>query len=287
MLPHLQTNETRVLAPGAHFGQVKSLHKAGSLIVAESYYEPFFQTPFHWHETASFTLVLGGSYVEEFRSERFQCEFGSALYRPAGEIHRDRMSKAGAYCLMVEMPNEWLQRITAPNLAFCRPRCGRNRGDFAVRIRRELALADELSPVVLEALVVELACEARRDSFREKHSPLWLRRLRERIDCEFASLPGLAAMARDAGVHVGHMARAFRQYFGCTIGEYARSRKIEYCCEKLRSESRSLCDLAASAGFSSQAHMTRLFKSQTGMTPGEFRRLKPRGCSASVKKRRG
>jgi AraC family transcriptional regulator len=274
MLQNHRFDQSRPLAPGAHFGNIKSVHIMGSLIVAESHYSPFFETPRHWHETASFTMVFGGCYHEDFDKQQFECKIGSALYRPAGEVHRDRISKFGAHCLMVEMPNDWVQQVAARGLTLSVPAQSANRGDFPARIRRELALADALSAVVVEALVVELACTMERDSFPERQIPLWLRQLRERMDAEFAVLPRLDILARDLGVHPGHMARAFRRHFGCTIGEYARSKKIAFCCAQLRAENSSLCEIAAMAGFSSQAHLTRSFKLHTGMTPGEFRRMR-------------
>ncbi len=274
MLQNAERKYRQVLAPGAHFGELRLVHQMGSLIVAESYYCPSFETPFHWHETASFTSVCGGGYTEEFSRKQFDCSFGNILYRPAGEIHKDRIGRAGAHCLMVEMPTSWLQPIARAAGNLREPKHMSNHRDFSGRVRRELALADDLSPLALEALVMELACEMQRADPFEKRPPLWLQRLRERIDCEFASLPGLEMLASEAGVHIGHMARAFHFHIGCTIGEYARRRKIDFCCQQLRKEDLNLCDLAAQAGFSSQSHFTRVFKAHTGMTPAAFRRTR-------------
>jgi AraC family transcriptional regulator len=285
MLPNTQRERAEGLAPGAHFGSIQSVHTMGSLIVAESEYRPFFQTPHHWHETASFTMVFRGSYLEEFSKTQFDCQFGSALYRPAGEIHRDRISSAGAHCLMVELPNEWLRRIAVRGIGSSGPRHVRNYGDFPARIRKELAVSDNLSPMVVEALVMELACHLERNTHTGQEIPRWVRQLRERIEAEFANLPSLETLAKDLGVHPAHIARSFRQHFGCTIGEYARRRKISFCCEQLRNKTPTLCELAADAGFSSQAHLTRMFKLHTGMTPGEFRRTTSGKRNSSAKMR--
>lgn len=278
MLQNAERNHRQVLSPGAHFGELKSVHQMGSLIVAEAYYSPFYETPFHWHETASFTSVVGGGYMEEFSRKKFDCGSGNILYRPAGEIHRDRVGSAGAHCLMVEMPTSWLRPIAEAAGNLSGPTHMPSYRDFSARVRRELALADDLSPMSLEALVMGLACEMQRSASLEKCPPRWLQRVRERIDGEFGSLPRLETLAIEAGVHIGHMARAFRLHFGCTIGEYARRRKIDFCCQQLRKEDLSLCDLAAQAGFSSQAHFTRVFKAHVGMTPAAFRRTKAPRC---------
>jgi AraC family transcriptional regulator len=276
MLNNRSSKESLALAPGAHFGKVGSRQTMGSLIVACSDYRPFFETPSHWHETASFTIVSDGSYVEDFGRKLFECKTGSTLYRPAGETHRDRIGKLGARCLMIEMSNDWVQRVAGRGVKLSAPTVRDIGSHLALRIRQEIALSDELSPIVVESLVVEMACEMERASFQDQRCPLWLRQLHERIQVEFSRLPSLETLARDSGVHPGHMARAFRQHFRCTIGECARARKIEFCCEQLLSKNWMLCDLAARAGFSSQAHLTRSFKRHTGMTPGEFRRTIPK-----------
>lgn len=283
MLQNGEHKPGQVLAPGAHFGELRSVHQVGALIVAESHYSPSFETPFHRHETASFTSVFGGGYTEEFSRRQFDCGFGNILYRPAGEIHRDRIGSAGAHCLMVEMPASWLQPIARVLGNLGRPAHLPNHRDFSARVRRELALADDLSPMALEAIVMELACEMQRSTSLERRPPLWLQRVRERIDGEFPSLPRLETLAIEAGIHLGHMARAFHFHFGCAIGEYARRRKIDFCCQQLGKEDVNLCDLAAQAGFSSQAHFTRVFKAHTGMTPGAFRRTKTPRCEFRTK----
>lgn len=260
------------LAPGVHFGHIQSVQRVGGLILAESRYLPFSETPFHWHETSSFTMVFDGGYREEFAGKKFECRFGRALYRPAGEVHRDHIGGEGAHCLMVEMPEPWLASMAARGLRLRGPWQAPDCADLAMRVRSELLLSDELSALAIESLVTELACRTQRLAPRPARPPIWLRRLRDRIEADFARLPSLIELAKELDVHPGHMSRAFRRQFGCTIGEYARRRKVAYCCEQLRRERTRLCDLAAQAGFSSQAHMSRVFRLRTAMTPAEFRR---------------
>jgi AraC family transcriptional regulator len=261
------------LAPGVHFGNIQSVNHIGGLIVAESRYGRLLRTPFHRHETSSFTMVFDGGYREEFAVKKFECGSGSALYRPAGEVHRDYISRDGARCLMVEMSNAWLEGMAVRGLSLRGPWQARDGAGLAMRIRNELVFWDELTALAIEALVTELACRVQRGALCQGRAPIWLTQLRDRIEAEFAHLPSLALLATDLDVHPGHMSRCFRRQFGCTIGEYARRRKVAYCCEQLRCDRVSLCDIASQAGFSSQAHMTRVFRLQTSMTPAEFRRL--------------
>ncbi|HKS74357.1 MAG TPA: AraC family ligand binding domain-containing protein, partial [Terriglobales bacterium] len=187
MLSFTPEESTTALGPGAHFGEVKSVRRMGSLIVAESHYSRNFQTPPHWHETASFTMVFGGSYREDFSRRQFECFAGSVLYRPAGEVHCDRIGASGAHCLMIEMPGQWLANMSSfqsHRAMINAPRQCLNDAGIALRIRRELSLGDEFSSFVIEALAVELACEIQRTPVAEHAPAKWLAQLRERVETE-------------------------------------------------------------------------------------------------------
>jgi AraC family transcriptional regulator len=70
------------------------------------------------------------------------------------------------------------------------------------------------------------------------------------------------------------MAAQFRAYYGCSIGEFVRRRRIDFACEQIRAGERSLLDIALEAGFVSQSHFSRVFRTATGMTPREYRASK-------------
>ena len=261
-----------MLAAGRHYGDVNRVTEMGALIVAESSYPPGLVTPRHAHETASFTLLITGDYAEEYSRKRIECGTASVLFRPAAEAHCNQMGARGAQCLMVEMPASWCRRMTDGGIRMDAPRQCRDRSGVLLRMRRELNHADELTGLALEALVIELACAAQRENARKSRIPNWLRRVRERVQAEFRTVPGLDELAREAGVHPAHMARSFRQHYGETVGEHARNARMEFCLRELREAKRELCEIAAAAGFASQSHFTTVFRNRTGMTPAEFRR---------------
>ena len=261
------------LPAGRHYGDVGFVSKVGALIVAESSYPPLCQTPLHLHETASFTFTTHGSYLEEFTRGKAECSPDHVLFRPAGEIHRDLVGAAGAHCLMIELPSDWLRGLEGSGLRLSRPAQTTAQPALVARLRRELTLADDLTALGIEALALEVACHVQRSARERRHPPRWLQRVREAIAHDRAGVRRLQSLARQAGVHPAHLARAFRQHYGSSIGEHVRQQRIAFCCEELRRGKIALSDLAAGAGFSSQAHFTRSFKACMHMTPGEFRRL--------------
>ena len=156
------------LGAGIHFGEVSNVRQAAGLIFTESNYTPQLQTPIHTHETASFTMVIDGGYVEQFRSMAFECSRGTILFRASGEPHYDRMSNDGAHCLMTELPRNWQERMLEGGLKPSAPRQLNQAFDFIAQLRRELLTNDSVTSLAVEALTLELICNFIREQ-REAH----------------------------------------------------------------------------------------------------------------------
>lgn len=68
-----------------------------------------------------------------------------------------------------------------------------------------------------------------------------------------------------------YFSRMFREATGRSPQQYVREARVD--CAKCRlKEGVAIAMVAFMCGFSSQAHLTRIFKSHTGMTPAQFQR---------------
>lgn len=83
----------------------------------------------------------------------------------------------------------------------------------------------------------------------------------------------LASLASVASMSVYHFARRFRDTIGMSPHAYVLSRRIRHAQEMLHRSRSSLTEVSVSAGFSSQAHLTAVFRRHLGVTPGEYRRV--------------
>lgn len=131
------------------------------------------------------------------------------------------------------------------------------RGDDALALEQGLAALLQCAPGTW--LPERLACVA----------PLALERARERIADDVTDAPGLAELAREAGLSRYQFLRAFAKAFGLPPHAWLQQRRLACACRSI-AQGRALIDAAAEAGFSDQSHMTRLFVRCLGFTPGAY-----------------
>jgi len=102
-------------------------------------------------------------------------------------------------------------------------------------------------------------------------SPSQRQRLTDYIDAHLhdtLSLPTLAALL---GLGVCSFTRRFRSSFGCAPHVFVTGQRVLRARRLLADPARVPKQVAADCGFADQAHLNRVFKAKTGMTPGEFR----------------
>ncbi|MFY8105456.1 MAG: helix-turn-helix transcriptional regulator, partial [Elstera sp.] len=79
-------------------------------------------------------------------------------------------------------------------------------------------------------------------------------------------------LAKLCRLSTNYFCQAFRNTFGRSPHAYLIWRRLERVQQILRTTDRSLSDVALECGFSDQPHLTRLFRQNFGVTPGEWRR---------------
>jgi len=102
--------------------------------------------------------------------------------------------------------------------------------------------------------------------------PRWLGQALDLLREQYSEPLTVGHIATSVGVHPVYLARGFRRFCRCTIGEYIRQLRIEHACRELCSSDISLAAIASDAGFSDQSHFSRTFKRFMDMTPAQYRR---------------
>lgn len=266
---------TAVLTSGRFYGETLRRSRSDRFTLSEVRFPGEFQIPAHAHERPIVNFVLTGTYTEIWGRRRRECTPAETLFHPAGLVHSERFSAAGARCLAVEFDPQGLgldEDMSMPSGHAVFPP-GRWSW-ICTRFLRELRDWDGLSVLVVEGLLlVLLSGVARRERVGLDPPPLFVRRARELLSDRFTEPLRIGEVAYEVGVHPSSLARAFQHHYHCTPGEFVRRLRVDLAARRLALPEASLASIARETGFSDQSHLSRTFKGATGMTPGAFRDL--------------
>jgi len=99
-----------------------------------------------------------------------------------------------------------------------------------------------------------------------------LRRVRDRIDREYAQPLDVEALARGAHMSAGHLSRQFKLAYGESPYSYLMTRRIERAMALLRADDLSVTEICFEVGCSSLGTFTTRFTELVGQPPGAYRR---------------
>lgn len=99
-----------------------------------------------------------------------------------------------------------------------------------------------------------------------------LRRVRDRMDREYAEPLDVEALARGAHMSAGHLSRQFRLAYGESPYSYLMTRRIERAMALLRMGELSVTEVCFAVGCSSLGTFSSRFTELVGMSPSTYRR---------------
>jgi AraC-like DNA-binding protein len=98
-----------------------------------------------------------------------------------------------------------------------------------------------------------------------------LRRVRDRIDREYAQPLDVEALARGANMSAGHLSRRFRLAYGESPYSYLMTRRIERAMALLRRGDLSVTEVCFAVGCSSLGTFSTRFTELVGVPPSTYR----------------
>ena len=99
-----------------------------------------------------------------------------------------------------------------------------------------------------------------------------LRRVRDRIDREYAQPLDVEALARGVSMSAGHLSRQFRLAFGESPYSYLMTRRIERAMALLRRGDLTVTEVCFAVGCSSLGTFSTRFTELVGVPPSTYRR---------------
>jgi AraC-like DNA-binding protein len=103
------------------------------------------------------------------------------------------------------------------------------------------------------------------------HDLARLRRVRDRIDRDYAQALDVEALARGVHMSAGHLSRQFRQAYGEPPYSYLMTRRIERAMALLRRGDLSVTEVCFEVGCSSLGTFSTRFTELVGMSPNVYR----------------
>jgi AraC family transcriptional regulator len=257
-------------------GEVLRWGEFAGLTVGEICYPAGCERPKHRHERACFHFLLQGGYAERQGTQSTLCKTLSLSFQPRGFEHSYQAAyKTVSRSFTIELDENWLARLQEHSVMLDHPANYASGVALSLmpRLYSEFRSMQSGSLLAIEALALEIAVETsrRKKITSERTPPVWLQKVSDLLNDQFAESLSLSHIAAEVGVHPVHLARTFRQFHRCTVGEYLRRIRIEFACRQMLQFDSTLVEIALAAGFSDQSQFCHTFKRTIGMTPAEFR----------------
>lgn len=252
--------------------RIGTTRTAGAFRIRVIDYPPGFRQEPHHHDCHGVTLVLSGRIRE---SARRTDEIGSPLsvvVKPAGLEHSNEVGPAGSRTLQVAFDSSPVESDDA-GLPLERWRWLHAASLAGPLVRLAWLLRREASAEALEEGAVEALAGIRVEETLPGHPPRWVGRVKEALDDRLTSGVTVQSLASEVGVHPVSLSRAFRRHYGRSVTEYRRLERLRRAAATMDSSSVSLSRVAHRTGFADQAHLSREFRRETGLTPSQFRRI--------------
>lgn len=242
---------------------------------------PRLRLALHDHADPSINIVLHGGFEERIGRRTLHSAAGTLVVKPGGARHANRYGMRATVSLLIQAPLETLPALGALARAFgeIREVAGEAVRSLAHGIASRLAQpggslhASQAIWELLRRLVGEI-----RDPKRVSRA--WVARVRDELASRALGPVHLASLASASGVDPATLSNAFRTTYGCTPREFIRRQRVAWASGPLRHSRRPLSAIALDAGFADQAHFTRSFKRETGLTPGQFRAISADGSDS-------
>ena len=221
------------------------------------------------------SMVLTGSLRERVGTTEAIAGSLSVVVKPSGTEHHDEFGPEPVRVVRITLDPE------------TETGCGRFARDLTewhwemvsgavpafLQLLRQMRRATGTSSLEIQnaAMDVLAALGSTRRSVPGGEPPMWLRRVRDQLAED--DRPAVVVLARQADVHPVYLARQFRHWYGTSITGYYQRRRTERAAAAIARRASTLSSASHDAGFADHAHMCRVFKSVTGITPGVFRSL--------------
>jgi AraC family transcriptional regulator len=261
---------------GRFYGKVMERSELSGVVMTELAHGKPTKHGAHTHQAPYFSMLLQGSYCEMYRSKRIEYRPMTIAFHPPATTHSDEIGTRGGYFFMVELQDECVRRLAAHSLTVesLPDLTGGKMARLAARMYSDYK-SGCASALGVGSLLVEMMAEVGRlREIQERGQPQWMVSVKEMLRDTFMQQITVESLAAEVGVHPVHLSRVFRMRCGQTLGEHLNGLRVQFACDQLLEDEINLGALALDAGFADQSHFCKVFKTVTGCTPMQFRKMR-------------
>lgn len=139
-------------------------------------------------------------------------------------------------------------------------------------IQKAELMADVVDLTRLNAqMVLDFTRRVEAEKCGVHHSKL-IRKARDYVLTHIGVVITTEVVAKECGLNRTYLCKLFTEETGMTVGQYVTKIKMEEAKRLMDITPKPIWEIAEYLGYSSQSHFQRVFKTHTGMTPGEYRK---------------
>ena len=235
----------------------------------------------HFHDGAELVLFrrVSGMFIANGR--RHSLRDGSIIFVPSMHHHDFELVPGTMEWVLVQIDPYVVERLGLRRSRLSRPFCAFP--DETIRARIDMladwlldAAQDEYGNIqrIVELLIITAADAGPSDDAETDGGTDNVERLLPALELLRASPAepiALDAAATACSLSPTYFSRRFRQLFGMTFSDYARTYRLRLAARRLVSSGSPISEIGYGVGFPSPAHFTLRFRERFGMTPREYR----------------
>ena len=242
--------------------------------------------PRHWHNFFELELILDGVGSQQYNGKEYELRRGCVYFLTPADEHEvhvrqeltmynvmfsgDRLPKTLAGALLSErqrvpsyLDEKQLQQLSMQLELLLQEY---SRADAL----QSLFLQSVLQSVLIMGLRAVNRLPVERPSDSAQVAPLQQAVLY--LQTHFAENPSLAETAAVAGMNRTYFCEQFRRHMGRGYSDYLTVLKLDSAKHQLRTGNAPVKTVCMESGFSSMSNFLRVFRSQVGMSPTEYRK---------------
>ncbi|WP_435262043.1 helix-turn-helix domain-containing protein [Tenacibaculum sp. nBUS_03] len=258
------------LKKGEFYGTHYQKSAFDNLIITDTEYTHC-KVDWHYHENPYFTYLLQGKLFESNKKESYYLESGDLLFHNWQDTHYNIKPPVFTRGFHIELNQEWFLNFDIDLKDFEGSINLKNPiiKNLMNQVFIETKINDQYSNISIESSLINIFNTIGKSTEEQSKAPIWAKKLQELLFEENIdySLNNLSSIL---GVHPVHLSRAFRKYFGTSLGNYIRVIKINKAFNLIVSNKLSMTEICYLSGFYDQSHFISNFKQIYHTTPSKL-----------------